>query len=222
MNLLRFSKTFEIVCTCGVCFLAHAEPKEEQTSCPDLPQPLGGDTFDALKKNSPFTRSIDWSKALELTGIAYLNGQPVIMVVNTETEKRHLIDTTPNEMGSRLAAVNPDSLLEQAEVELIVGDETIALGYREDQTAPGKTITLPQGIPTREEYIGHDAKGPFVRVWPYLSDADRAKYKSRGVSPQLRAKFTSAVHDQRVRLLSASHQERAAATQKAFDAIIGK
>jgi hypothetical protein len=193
MNLLRFSKTFEIVCTCGVCFLAHAEPKEEQTSCPDLPQPLGGDTFDALKKNSPFTRSIDWSKALELTG-----------------------------MGWRLAAVNPDSLLEQAEVELIVGDETIALGYREDQTAPGKTITLPQGIPTREEYIGHDAKGPFVRVWPYLSDADRAKYKSRGVSPQLRAKFTSAVHDQRVRLLSASHQERAAATQKAFDAIIGK
>lgn len=222
MSVSRISTTCGIVCSWGMWLVAHAEPLAERNPDPDLPRALSAGCFDELRKSSPFTRTLDWSTTLKLTGVAYVDGQPVATIYHTKTKKRYLLDSTPNEFGWRVAEVTPSSEIEAVQVQIIADSETITIGYSEAELTPGKSKLLPQGIPTRKEYIGRDAKGEFVRVWPYLSNADRAKYLSRSVSPQLRSKFTSTVHDQRDRLLKASHEERAAATQKAFNSIIGK
>jgi hypothetical protein len=222
MNFSRFSTTCGIVCGCGMWLVAHASSSMEEAPDPDFPKTLSADFADQLLKNSPFTRIVDLSSTLKLTGIAYVDGQPVVTVVNTETKKSYLVGTTPNELGWRVAAVNPSSSLDRAQVKIIIGGETIPVRYSDAQLTPGKKSSLPQGIPTLAESIGHDAKGAFVRVWSYMSDEDRAKYLSRDVSPQLRLKFTDTVHDQRDTLMKASHEDRAAAVKKAFDAIIGK
>jgi hypothetical protein len=47
---------------------------------PDLPQPFDPNTLTAVVENSPFTRIVSISDSLVLTGMAYVDGKPVVTI----------------------------------------------------------------------------------------------------------------------------------------------
>ncbi|MCA1963368.1 MAG: hypothetical protein LDL31_05425, partial [Prosthecobacter sp.] len=58
-------------------------------SDPDLPQPFDPAAVATIATSSPFTRMVNMSENLVLTGIAYIDGKPVATVFNKETKESH-------------------------------------------------------------------------------------------------------------------------------------
>jgi hypothetical protein len=198
----------------------HGRAADQKSADPDLPQPVSKDAAKTLLESPPFTRMLDLSDTLKLTGIAYVQGKPVATIVNKVTKQSYLVTAEPNAQGWRLAGVSTSPQLRQSEVKIEVGGEIVAIRYSETQVAPSKKSSMPSRIPTPEEFTGHDEKGTYVRGVPYLSDEDRERF--RKIPRETRDKFLSIVHDQREMLFKASHEERAAFAKKALDTAEGK
>ena len=187
---------------------------------PALPQPLDLSFSQELVANSPFTRAVNLAQSLQLTGVAFIDGRPVVTVMDRDTKKSHVLTEVPDAKGWKLVTATPGSGLVRAEAQIVVGGEVVNLRYADVQyevvkTGGSKGGYLPSKIPTREEFTGHDDKGDYVRGMPYLSDDDRSKM--RGVPRETREKFLQIVHDARDKLFKSSHEERAAFVKQAFD-----
>src|SRR3954468_11535189 len=78
---------------------------------PDLPQPVSPDELTALVTSSPFTRSLNLSDSLVLTGIAYIEGKPVATILNKATKENFVVSQEPNAQGWRLAETNATTQL---------------------------------------------------------------------------------------------------------------
>lgn len=195
-----------------------AEPKPAD---PDLPQPVTAEVARPLLESPPFTRMLDLSDTLKLTGIAYLRGRPVATLVNKLTKQTYIVSEEPNEMGWRLTGVSGNPRMKAAEVKIMVGGEVVSIRYSETQLTPTKKIYMPSRIPSPEEFTGHDDKGAYVRGVPYLSDEDRERFR-RSMPREIREKFLNIVHDHRDMLFRASHEERAAFVKKALDTAEGR
>lgn len=191
---------------------------------PDLPQPLDMSFSRELVENSPFTRAVNLAESLQLTGMAFIDGKPVVTVRDRDTKKSYVITGEPNMLGWKLVAATPRSDMRRAEAQIIVGTEVVNLRYADVDYTVAKAggssngRYMPSKIPTREEFTGHDEKGEYVRGMVYLNDDDRAKM--RDVPRESRDKFLQVVHDERDKLFKASHEERAAFVKKAFDKTI--
>ena len=198
---------------------------DAQSADPDLPQPFDAGVTRVLIENSPFTRAVNLAENLQLTGMAYLDGKPVITVKDTTTNKSHLVTMEPNTLGWRLESVVPGSQANSSRATIVVGSEVVTIHQVAMQITParksggggGSPGYMPSKIPTPEEFTGHDDKGAYVRGVPYLSDEDRAKF--REVPREVREKFLEVVHDHRDRLFKASHEERASFVKKVFDSV---
>ena len=193
---------------------------------PDLPQPLDLNLVEPLLNNSPFTRVLDLSKTLQLTGIAHVQGKPMVTLLNKITKQSYLVSEEPNAAGWRLSGVNASSNISRSEVNVVVGGETVTLRYNEIQLSPTRKGSVPRGympskIPTPEEFTGHDEKGAYVRGSPYLNDEDRNRFRS-GISREVRDKFVKIVHDNRDTMFKSSPEERAVFVKQALDAAEGK
>ena len=215
--------------TCFVCALCvlvsvlSCRAEDLKAPDPDLPQPLDMSFSRELVENSPFTRAVNLAESLQLTGVAFIDGKPVVTVKDRDTKQSHVLTGEPNAQGWKLVAATPGSGMRRAEAQIIVGTEVVHLRYADVEYVAAQNGStngryMPSKIPTREEYTGHDEKGDYVRGMPYLSDEDRAKM--RGVPRESREKFLQIVHDQRDKLFKASHEERAAFVKKAFDKTI--
>jgi hypothetical protein len=192
---------------------------DEGTPSANLPKPLDPAFAKHLLENSPFTRVVNPSESLRLTGVAVIEGKTVVTVKDHVANKTHVVTEEPNEQGWKLVEVWPDSRIEQAEVKIMIGSELVAIHYSAAQMAPAKKSGyMPSKIPTAEEFTGRDDKGAYVRGMPYLTDADREKM--REVPREVRDKFLQIVHDQRAMLFKASHEERAAFVKKAYDSVV--
>jgi hypothetical protein len=203
---------------CLALSLRAAEPKAPD---PDLPQPLDPGIAQQLLENPPFTRALNLSESLLLTGVAYVDGKPVATVKDRSTNKSYVVTDEPNAMGWRLAEATPSTQLKHAEVKIMVGSEIIPIRYNLSQTAVTGKGYMPSKIPTPEEFTGHDDKGAYVRGFAYLSDRDRDRFRGE-IPKEVREKFLNIVHDHRDMLFKASHEDRAAFVKKAFDAVVGK
>lgn len=209
---------------CSAPLLIQADNSEQAD--PDVPAPIDLSLASPLLKHSPFTRALNLSESLLLTGVAYVDGKPVATIKDLSTNKSHLVSEEPNALGWKLAEASPSKRLDRAEVKVMIGTEIVAVRYSENQLMPAKiggTGGAPRGympsrIPTTEEFTGHDEKGAYVRGMPYLSDADRDKFRT-GISRETRERFLNIVHDNREKLFRASHEERAAFVKRAFDAV---
>jgi len=188
---------------------------------PDLPQPVNADIARPLLESPPFTRMLDLSNTLKLTGIAYVHGRPVATLINKTTKQTYVVSEEPNAMGWRLTGVNASPQMKAAEVRIMVGGEIVSIRYSEAQLTPAKKVYMPSRIPTPEEVMGRDEKGAYVRGMPYLSDEDRERFRG-SIPREVREKFLNIVHDHRDMLFRASHEERAAFVKKALDAAEGK
>lgn len=208
----------------GATVVCAADPKPVD---PDLPQPLNPAVADSLLQSSPFTRSINLSESLRLTGVAFVGGKPVATVKDRSTGKRYVVTETPNALGWKLADAWPASEVNGIEVRIIVGGEIVELRYADTSggskarpVSSGSVSSGPSRFPTPQEFTGKDEKGEYVRGVPYLSDSDREKF--RNIPRDVREKFLNLVHDHRDTLFKASHEERADFVKKAFDATVGK
>lgn len=199
---------------------------DEKAPDPDLPQPLDLNLAEPLMKSSPFTRELNFSDTIKLTGLAYVEGKPMATLINRVTKQSYLVTEEPNAMGWRLAEVNSSSTINRTEVKVVVGSETVTLHYSEIPLTPTRKGGVPKGympsrIPTPEEFTGHDEKGAYVRGSPYLNDEDRDRFRD-GLSREVRDKFVKIVHDNRELMFKSSPEERAAFVKQALDKAEGK
>lgn len=193
---------------------------EKSVSDPDLPQPLDLSVTQPLLEKSPFTRPLDLSQSLQLTGVAYVEGKPVATLVDRETKKSHLVSEEPNDLGWRLAEANVSLEMKLTNIKIMVGNELVTIHYSETQLSPStRGGTGPSHYPTDSEAIRNDENGkPYVRASVYLSDADRDRYY-KNFTPQMHEKFRDVVRGSREMMFKASPQERAVMAKKMFDTI---
>ncbi len=189
----------------------------------ELPRPLDPAFAAPLIQNPPFTRVVNPSESLQLTGVAYIQGKPVVTVRDTSTNQTHVVSEEPNALGWSLVGAFPATQTSLAEMQIRIAGETVTIRYSQTQMTPVKRSGggggyMPNRVPTTEEFTGRDDKGPYVRGMPYLKDEDRAKFGS--VPRETRDRFLKIVHDERDRLFRASHEERAAFVKRAFDSVM--
>ena len=181
---------------------------------PDLPEALDPNTVSSLLTSSPFTRYLDLSERLTLTGVAYIQGKPVATLQDKVTKGTYLVTDTPNAQGWKLASATPSKQLKRAEVKIVVGGETVAIHYSDAQLAPEtgkKRFTLDKGGETITTPDGQT----FVRSSFYMSDEQREKYHN--MPREQHDKWREIMRTNNDRLLGASSEEREAFVKKSFD-----
>lgn len=115
---------------------------QPRPSAPDSEPPMVTDThFQELFANSPFTRSLNLSDSLILTGIARIGEQTVATLLDKETKASYVISESPNSLGWRLHGVEGNQGdLEQVTVRVAVqGGEVVAVRFSEFQIKPGES-----------------------------------------------------------------------------------
>lgn len=206
----------------GLFLLPSLSLAEESAAVdPDLPQPLDAVALQESLALSPFTRTVNPADSLQLTGVAYIAGKPVVTLKDSLTNKSYVVTDQPNEQGWKIAELVPGPQLDYAAVRIMIGAEVVSVRYSQVQMEVRKRSTggyMPSKIPTEAEFTGHDDKGAYVRGMPYLTDADRDKF--RQVPSEVRTKFLDIVHNERAKLFKASHEERAAFVKRAFDSVM--
>ena len=135
-------------CAAALSFLSFALPpvvhaQDSMPPDPDLPQPLDMSAYAPLLQNPPFTRTVDYTDNLRLTGVAWLEGKPMATLLDKNTKKHYVVSEEPNAQGWRLSGASLSSALHATEVQLFVGGETVTIRYSEDQINPPRKDGKP-------------------------------------------------------------------------------
>lgn len=156
---------------------------------PDLPQPFNPAAMDAVVTSSPFTRSLNLSDSLVLTGIAFIEGKPVATVFNTEKKESYVISEEPNPQGWKLAETSATIQLDKTQVKLMIGSEIVTVRYSKEQIAPETMkpkVQQQQGGPPQDGRW-RDRGG----------DGDRPRFRP---DPEVRRRFEALPDDTRRKL----------------------
>lgn len=103
-----------------------------------LPRPLNGERFEALFANPPFTRTVNPSDSIILTGVAEIDGEWMATLLNTQTMQSQVVSQSANAHGWQLVDLDGDPAASQtwnARIQ-IAGGEVISIRY---QPPPAKT-----------------------------------------------------------------------------------
>ena len=76
-------------------FFVLVSPKASE----EMPQPVTETDFKALSVLSPFSRPIDLSETLSLTGLARIGEQSLITLMDQDSEKSHIVSRKANDEG---------------------------------------------------------------------------------------------------------------------------
>jgi hypothetical protein len=130
----------------------------------DLPQPFDANVAQSLLESSPFTRSLNLSDSLSLTGIAYVEGKPVATLLNRSTKESFIVSEEPNAQGWKLATASPDAELRHTQVRIMVGPEIVTVRYGDEQLSP--------------EHARRSSGPSISSSGPSMSYSGRTSYKS--------------------------------------------
>jgi hypothetical protein len=196
---------------------ARLDAADAAASDPDLPQPVTPDDVTPLITSSPFTRSLNLSDSLVLTGIAYIEGKPVATILNKETKENFVVAEEPNAQGWRLAETSATVQLNRTQAKIMVGTEIVTVRYSDEQLTPEamkKGGFKPGGGPPG----GGDGRndGP-RRDGPRPSEDDRARFMA--LSEKSREKFIEKMRESREKMQNASPEERMAYAKKVFERV---
>ncbi len=121
---------------------ADPQPAAAGKGDPDLPQPVNVAAQEKLIENPPFTRALNLSDSLVLTGIAYIEGKPVATVLNKATKESYVVSDEPNAQGWKLAGASASHTLTRTQAKLVVGNEIVTVRYSDEPVdtkgGPGK------------------------------------------------------------------------------------
>ena len=184
---------------------------------PDLPQPFDATSLSAIIQNSPFTRIVSISDSLVLTGMAYVNGKPVVTIFDKNEKQSLVVSEEPNLKGWKLIEALPTSNIERAQAKIAIGGETFSIRHSlldKNDLTKGKSDKGDRG--PRSDSSGGDRlnrgnRGP--------SEEDRKKYES--LSDKAKEKFRDAMRekfsDEKFR--NAPEEERRNAIRTMFEKI---
>jgi hypothetical protein len=185
---------------------------------PDLPQPFDPNTLTAVVENSPFTRIVSISDSLVLTGMAYVDGKPVVTIFDKTAKQSIVVSDEPNLKGWKLVGARPSDKIDYAQAQISIGGETFSIRHTslsKDDMRPDKREKAPPGGPPPPpgggERVSRSNRGPSEEDRKkYESLSDKAKEKFRD---ELRQKFS----DEKFR--NASEDDRRTAIRSVFERI---
>lgn len=216
MNPCTLLRTVVFPCTAFI--LCAADPPVVKPD-PDLPQPLSAQLAEPLLTNPPFTRALNLSDSLALTGIAYVEGRPVATLVNRETKESFVVSEEPNAQGWKLAQTNASKDLKRTEVKIMAGAEIVTVRYGDDQLTPqAKKGPMPgrppgPGGPPPDAYRSDGS----IRTSSYLGEGGRERYYS--LSDQARDRLRAVMQQRREQNPNASFEEHSAFARREFERI---
>lgn len=184
---------------------------------PDLPQPFDATSLSAIIQNSPFTRIVSISDSLVLTGMAYVNGKPVVTIFDKNEKQSLVVSDEPNLKGWKLIEALPTSNIERAQAKIAIGGETFSIRHSvldKNDLTKGKSDKGDKG--PRNDSPGGDrlnrgSRGP--------SEEDRKKYES--LSDKAKEKFRDAMREKFSveKFRNAPEEERRNAIRTMFEKI---
>lgn len=182
---------------------------------PDLPQAFDPNTLAPVVTSSPFTRMVNMSDNLVLTGIAYIDGKPVATVFNMETKQSHIVGAEPNFQGWTLQEAMPAPDITRSQARISIGGEIVSVRYAaltaKDMKADGKSERSDRGSDRGGERLRSSSRGP--------SEEDRKRYEtlSEKGREKLREAFGAKFRDEKFR--NAPEEERRNIMRKEFERI---
>ena len=184
---------------------------------PDLPQPFDANSLSAIIQNSPFTRIVSISDSLVLTGMAYVNGKPVVTIFDKNEKQSLVVTEEPNLKGWKLMEALPTSNIERAQAKIAIGGETFSIRHSvldKNDLTKGKSDKGdrgPRNDSSNGDRLNRGNRGP--------SEEDRKKYES--LSDKAKEKFRDAMRekfsDEKFR--NAPEEERRNAIRTMFEKI---
>ncbi len=185
---------------------------------PDLPQPFDPNSLAAVVENSPFTRIVSISDSLVLTGMAYVDGKPVVTIFDRNAKQSIVVSEEPNLKGWKLVGAQPSEKIDRAQAKIAIGGETFSVRH----TPLTKDDMRKDKGERREGGSGGPPSGGddrFKRGNRGPSEEDRKKYES--LSDKARDKFRDALRekfsDEKFR--NAPEEDRRAAVRTIFEKI---
>lgn len=128
------------------------------------PQPVGESDYEELLSNSPFTRSLNLSDTLSLTGVAHLGDQAMITLVDRKSNETYVVSGDNNSQGWKLVEISPEDDLETMTAKIAVnGGEMITVRFDEKQLnpeprKPAPGIKVPTGPDRRSKPTDDDRR----------------------------------------------------------------
>lgn len=187
---------------------------------PDLPQAFDPNTLAAVVENSPFTRIVSISDSLVLTGMAYVDGKPVVTIFDKDAKQSIVVSEEPNLKGWKLVGAQPSEKIDRAQAKISIGGETFSIRHtaltKDDMKKDGRGERREGGPggpppPGGDDRFRRSNRGP--------SEEDRKKYES--LSEKARDKFRDALRekfsDEKFR--NAPEEDRRNAVRAIFDKI---
>lgn len=150
---------------------------------PDLPQPFDPATLSPVVTSSPFTRMVNMSDNLVLTGIAYIDGKPMATLFNKETKQSRLVRTEPDFDGWTLQEAHPSPDITRSRASINIGGEIISVHY----AALTAKDMKPDGNSRSERSDRGPSGGDRYRGSRGPSDEDRKRFET--LSEKARDKF---------------------------------
>lgn len=188
---------------------------------PDLPQPFDAGATQDLLAHSPFTRSVNLTDSLRLTGIAYVDGRPIATFLNTETKQSFTVSDEPNAQGWRLMEASPGAELHDTEVTLQVGPEEVVMHYGDAQLSPG---AAKKGMPT-SHVAGSKAESKKarddgeVRIKPSSLLGENGKELYVALSSEARARFRDILKSKLEKQPELTTEQRSAYALKVYASV---
>jgi hypothetical protein len=218
MNLLSSHLALLLVCllaqTASFCPLSAQDAAED----PDLPKPFDATQLDPLIANPPFTRSVNPSDSLVLSGLAFIDGKPVATLFDSATKTSFIVSDQPNAKGWTLSEALATQDIRTAQAKISIGGEIVSIRYNKDALVPDKLKKERSG-----ENRGPPPPGPqgsnqgYQRSGPRPSQEDIERYKS--LSDKSREKLREEFTKNRERLMNATPEERSAFMKSTFERI---
>ena len=118
----------------------------------DLPRAIGRSDFRELMENSPFTRALNLSDSLILTGVARMEGKTVATLMNMETKETYVISDVPNPQGWKMVEITEAGDLDSVTAKIsVAGGEVVTVRFDENRLKPdeAKPASGPGGSSVR-------------------------------------------------------------------------
>jgi hypothetical protein len=219
MNLL--SSPFALLLVCLLAQTASLRPLAAQDAVedPDLPKPFDPTQLASLIANPPFTRSVNPSDSLVLSGLAFIDGKPVATLFDSATKTSFVVSDQPNAKGWTLSEALATQDIRRAQAKISIGGEIVSIRYNKDALLPdnlkkersGENRGPPPGGPPPGGGEGYQRSGPR----PSKEDIERYQSLSDKGRDKLREEFTK----NRERLMNATPEERSAFMRSTFERI---
>jgi hypothetical protein len=221
--------TFLFAATCLTWITASALAQAQETSLTptaevaaedsELPQPFDPGTLNALIENPPFTRTVNPSDSLVLSGLAFIDGKPVATLFDSDTKSSIIVSEQPNVKGWTLSEAVGTGDIRSAQAKVSIGGEIVSIRYNKDALTPDKLKKQKSGDPRGGPPPGGPppGSGGYERSGPRPSQEDIERYRS--LSDKARDKLREEFTKNRERLMNATPEERSAFMRSTFERV---